>query len=166
MDAGDHDKHRIVLESLDLEQSLVDRGYGLFPSREKARFFDPASACIGDLHGVFERGGVLQRNPNLPQAAVGCKYHALPIGRVNRVVHSGRKFGGRQSDQSIAVGGGFLSAWGSGEAAVGADNLGVDPTAVRAGEEGNDACNIIRLAEALQWSHLADGGNLLFGLVG
>jgi hypothetical protein len=50
------------------------------------------------------------------------------------------------------------------EATVCAKNLRVDPSPIGAGKEGDDACDIVWLAEAFEWGHAADLLNLFFCL--
>ena len=50
------------------------------------------------------------------------------------------------------------------EAAVCAEYLSVYPSAVGTSEEGDDACDVVWLADALEWRHAADLLDLLFGL--
>ncbi len=50
------------------------------------------------------------------------------------------------------------------EATVCAKNLCVDPSAIGSGKEGDDACDIVWLAEAFEWRPAADLLNLFFSL--
>src|ERR1700678_2678090 len=61
---------------------------------------------------------------------------------------------------SIRAGGADLLC----EAAVCAKHLRIDPPTVGSGKEGDDACDIVWLAEACQWGHAGDLFDLLFGL--
>src|ERR1700693_6524270 len=50
------------------------------------------------------------------------------------------------------------------KAAVCVKHLRIDPSTIGSGEEGDDARDIVWLAEAFKWRHAADLFDLLFGL--